>query len=91
MQETVSSYRNGQSDHVIRHDLVFILTSFFFFVTGLDTMSMDELCKICMDAPVECVMLECGHMATCTACGKQLSECPICRQFVIRIVRTFRA
>ncbi|KAJ4439461.1 hypothetical protein ANN_07585 [Periplaneta americana] len=59
--------------------------------TGLDTMSMDELCKICMDAPVECVMLECGHMATCTACGKQLSECPICRQFVVRIVRTFRA
>ncbi|PNF39097.1 hypothetical protein B7P43_G04140 [Cryptotermes secundus] len=58
---------------------------------GLDTMSMDELCKICMDAPVECVMLECGHMATCTACGKQLSECPICRQFVVRIVRTFRA
>lgn len=54
-------------------------------------MSMDGLCKICMDAPVECVMLECGHMATCTACGKQLSECPICRQFVVRIVRTFRA
>jgi len=58
---------------------------------GLDTMSMDQLCKICMDAPVECVILECGHVATCMACGKQLSECPICRQFVIRIVRIFRA
>lgn len=62
-----------------------------FLETGLDTMSMDQLCKICMDAPVECVILECGHLATCMACGKQLSECPICRQFVVRIVRIFRA
>lgn len=58
---------------------------------GLDTMNMDQLCKICMDAPVECVILECGHLATCMACGKQLSECPICRQFVIRVVRIFHA
>ncbi|EEB16792.1 RING finger protein, putative [Pediculus humanus corporis] len=57
----------------------------------LDNLSLDELCKICMDAPIECVLLECGHMATCTSCGKQLCECPICRQFVIRCVRTFKA
>ncbi|KAK3919325.1 E3 ubiquitin-protein ligase RNF34 [Frankliniella fusca] len=57
----------------------------------LEKLDMDSLCKICMDAPVECVMLECGHMATCTDCGRQLSECPICRQFVVRIVRTFKA
>ncbi|XP_052122762.1 E3 ubiquitin-protein ligase RNF34 isoform X2 [Frankliniella occidentalis] len=57
----------------------------------LEKLDMDALCKICMDAPVECVMLECGHMATCTDCGRQLSECPICRQFVVRIVRTFKA
>lgn len=57
----------------------------------LEKLELDALCKICMDAPVECVMLECGHMATCTDCGRQLSECPICRQFVVRIVRTFKA
>ncbi|KAK6625402.1 hypothetical protein RUM43_005699 [Polyplax serrata] len=57
----------------------------------LDNLSLDELCKICMDAPIECVLLECGHMATCTTCGKQLCECPICRQFVVRCVRTFKA
>lgn len=59
--------------------------------TDLDNLSLQELCKICMDAPIECVILECGHMATCMKCGKQLSECPICRQFVVRVVRTFRA
>jgi hypothetical protein len=50
-----------------------------------------DLCKICWDAAVDCVMLECGHMATCTNCGKQLAECPICRQYVVRVVRTFKA
>ncbi|XP_049805708.1 E3 ubiquitin-protein ligase RNF34 [Schistocerca nitens] len=59
--------------------------------TELDNLSLQELCKICMDAPIECVILECGHMAACMKCGKQLSECPICRQFVVRVVRTFRA
>lgn len=51
----------------------------------------DELCKICMDAAIDCVLLECGHMVTCTQCGKRLSECPICRQFVVRAVHIFKA
>ncbi|NWI94837.1 RFFL ligase, partial [Pitta sordida] len=50
----------------------------------------DNLCKICMDAPIDCVLLECGHMVTCTKCGKRMSECPICRQYVIRAVHVFR-
>ncbi|XP_054738708.1 serine-rich adhesin for platelets [Anastrepha obliqua] len=58
---------------------------------GVDKLPTDELCKICMDAPIECVILECGHMATCTSCGKVLSECPICRQYIVRVVRFFRA
>ncbi|KAK7068995.1 hypothetical protein SK128_004022 [Halocaridina rubra] len=49
------------------------------------------VCKICMDSVIDCVFLECGHMVACTQCGKQMSECPVCRQYVIRIVRTFRA
>lgn len=57
----------------------------------VDDLDDDALCKICMDAPVDCVMLECGHMCTCTNCGKQMAECPICRQYVIRVVRTFKS
>ena len=59
--------------------------------TGKDCIRDEELCKICMDHPVDCVMLECGHMCTCTRCGKQMAECPICRQYVVRVVRTFKA
>ncbi|CAO1316390.1 unnamed protein product [Diamesa hyperborea] len=56
-----------------------------------DKLTSDDLCKICMDAPIECVFLECGHMATCTNCGKVLNECPICRQYIIRCVRFFKS
>lgn len=44
-----------------------------------------------MDAPLDCVLLECGHIASCVNCGKQLAECPICRQYVVRVVRIFKA
>ncbi|XP_067376762.1 E3 ubiquitin-protein ligase RNF34a isoform X3 [Channa argus] len=45
------------------------------------TIHDDNLCRICMDAAIDCVLLECGHMVTCTKCGKRMNECPICRQF----------
>ncbi|XP_022109680.1 E3 ubiquitin-protein ligase RNF34-like isoform X2 [Acanthaster planci] len=51
----------------------------------------DNTCRICMDSPIDCVLLECGHMVTCTKCGKQLAECPMCRQYIIRAVHVFRS
>ncbi|XP_077168301.1 E3 ubiquitin-protein ligase rififylin isoform X2 [Paroedura picta] len=53
--------------------------------------SEDNLCKICMDSIIDCVFLDCGHMVTCTKCGKRMNECPICRQLVIRVVHVFRS
>lgn len=53
--------------------------------------SEESLCKICMDSVIDCVLLECGHMVTCTKCGKRMNECPICRQYVIRAVHVFRS
>ncbi|XP_010891849.1 E3 ubiquitin-protein ligase rififylin isoform X1 [Esox lucius] len=50
-----------------------------------------NLCRICMDSPIDCVLLECGHMVTCSKCGKRMSECPICRQYVVRAVHVFRS
>ncbi len=48
------------------------------------------MCKVCMDAPVDCVLLDCGHMLTCVRCGRQLAECPVCRQYVVRVVHAFK-
>ena len=59
---------------------------------GAAPSSVEEnLCRICMDSPIDCVLLECGHMVTCTKCGKRMNECPICRQYVIRAVHVFRS
>lgn len=38
-----------------------------------------DLCKICMESLIDCVLLDCGHMVSCTKCGKRLAECPICK------------
>ncbi len=67
------------------------LKNYFCVFSAVEKLTSEDLCKICMDAPIECVILECGHMVTCTNCGKILNECPICRQYIIRMVRFFRA
>jgi len=43
-------------------------------------------CKVCMDADIDCVILDCGHLVTCNQCGKKLTECPICRQQVLQVL-----
>ncbi|KAL8605063.1 hypothetical protein ACOMHN_018864 [Nucella lapillus] len=50
-----------------------------------------DVCKICMDAAIDCILLECGHMITCSKCGKRLADCPICRQYITRVVHIFRS
>lgn len=57
----------------------------------IDQVPTNELCKICMNAVIDCILLECGHMVTCTKCGKRLPECPICRCYVSRVVHVFRS
>ena len=58
---------------------------------SLDEISDENLCKICMERAIDCVLLECGHMISCVTCGKRLSECPVCRQYVVRAVRIFKS
>ena len=56
----------------------------------LDVQESD-LCNICMSNPIDCLILECGHMCTCLICAKELFKCPICRQEIARIVKAFRS
>lgn len=55
-----------------------------------DDIDENQLCKICMEREIDCVLLECGHYLTCVTCGRKLAECPICRQNITRCVRTFK-
>jgi len=58
----------------------------------LDKLEEDgKLCKICFDNEINTVLLDCGHQCCCTTCATQLSDCPICRQPIARIVTTYTA
>ena len=36
-------------------------------------------CKLCMNVPIQCVFLPCGHTLSCHACSVPLQKCPVCR------------
>ncbi len=58
---------------------------------GGASVNENDVCKICMESLIDCVLLDCGHMVACIKCGKKLAECPICRQNVVRVVRVFKS
>lgn len=47
------------------------------------------ICSVCMDAPPNVVMVPCGHIYACEACGKKLDECALCRAEVTTVLRVF--
>ena len=53
-------------------------------------VSADNVCVVCFDSKVDCVLLECGHAVVCLACSGGLKgECPMCRRPITRIVKLF--
>lgn len=55
-----------------------------------DAVFDENVCKICYERDINCVLLECGHLCSCIECGRRLRDCPICRRFISRIVETYR-
>lgn len=39
----------------------------------------DKLCTVCMDKPVNAVIVPCGHMGICSSCASEVLLCPFCR------------
>jgi DNA repair protein RAD16 len=48
------------------------------------------LCVICMDKPMDAVLLDCGHMYTCMDCVKKLDSrtCPVCRKPIKKVIKS---
>lgn len=50
-------------------------------------------CSICLESRIDSLLYSCGHMCTCSLCGRQLIAsgqcCPLCRAPVRDVVRAF--
>ena len=44
-------------------------------------------CKICFEGRIDTVILPCGHVVACKACGERLADkpCPVCKQKISRV------
>ncbi|KAL2598938.1 hypothetical protein AAZV13_10G022600 [Glycine max] len=51
---------------------------------------MPDLCVICLEQEYNAVFVPCGHMCCCTACSSHLTNCPLCRRQIEKVVKTFR-
>jgi hypothetical protein len=57
---------------------------------GKDDEDIDTFCKVCFEKQIDTVILECGHQVVCSECSNDIGAlCPLCRQTISRIVKTF--
>ena len=42
-------------------------------------------CRICMDEPIQCVFLPCGHCMACMSCARTATHCPVCNEGVFAL------
>lgn len=48
------------------------------------------LCKICYEGEMDALFYDCGHVAACEECARQVDQCPVCRRNVRAVVRIWR-
>ncbi|KAL5010097.1 hypothetical protein ScPMuIL_012402 [Solemya velum] len=49
----------------------------------------ERLCKICMEEEIGVTFVPCGHLVCCASCASAVSECPMCRQQIEGVVKTY--
>eukprot|EP00826_Nyctotherus_ovalis_P065903 TRINITY_DN9707_c0_g1_i5.p1 TRINITY_DN9707_c0_g1~~TRINITY_DN9707_c0_g1_i5.p1 ORF type:complete len:165 (-),score=23.41 TRINITY_DN9707_c0_g1_i5:40-534(-) len=61
------------------------------FLKRTDRTAAEQVCRICLDAEANAVLMDCGHGAICFDCGltllKTTCECHLCRQPLIQLLR----
>ncbi|XP_071503926.1 E3 ubiquitin-protein ligase MYLIP-like [Diadema antillarum] len=49
------------------------------------------LCRVCMNAHLDTVLLPCGHLIICSTCAEMVSSCPSCRVDIVEKKRVYWA
>jgi E3 ubiquitin-protein ligase MUL1 len=56
-----------------------------------DSENTGETCVVCLDRPRDVVILDCGHICVCKLCAEQVTECPVCRRNIARLLPIYRS
>jgi hypothetical protein len=61
--------------------------------TAADTQASSK-CAVCLDGPLENIVLPCGHLCLCSTCAIRVAEtrpsrCPICRQAIASVTKVY--
>lgn len=53
----------------------------------------DNMCKVCFEKELNSVVMDCGHVCMCFECASKpnMQKCPICREQIIKVVRTYKS
>jgi len=46
-------------------------------------------CKICYAADIDCIFVDCYHMATCLECAQGCEKCPVCRKEGVSVAKVY--
>lgn len=46
-------------------------------------------CKICYIAEIDCIFVDCYHMATCLECAQGCERCPVCRKEGVSVAKVY--
>nr|XP_009861875.1 baculoviral IAP repeat-containing protein 7-B isoform X1 [Ciona intestinalis] len=55
----------------------------------LRQLEQSRMCKVCHRNQANMVLLPCGHVACCTTCGNDVTNCPVCLADITDRVRSY--
>jgi len=86
-----TSYNISDDDHKLVLDRMGLSLDAFNSMKFSEEQSLADLCKICYENVIDCVLLPCGHLVSCVHCSKNLQQCPVDRSKIRETKIVFRS
>eukprot|EP01119_Soliformovum_irregulare_P013704 TRINITY_DN3675_c0_g1_i1.p1 TRINITY_DN3675_c0_g1~~TRINITY_DN3675_c0_g1_i1.p1 ORF type:complete len:270 (+),score=57.54 TRINITY_DN3675_c0_g1_i1:295-1104(+) len=91
LEEERDTMRGDKVDHLDLNQIDNFIRLHSKIITKLTNAKKElDRCNICMDGPIEMVIVPCGHRRFCQPCSqdKAVKVCPICRGPIASLIKT---